>query len=131
MSALRKVLSIALLAVFGLPFLLPLFTLSASAEMNLPACCRRGGKHHCMMSASERAKMEGSQVAVHAPEEACPCCPATLHVPSPVAVVAALHVPMAAPQFASMQVTAKAVRAAKARQGDPFSTRGPPNFELC
>jgi hypothetical protein len=49
------------------------------AQSELPACCRRGGKHHCMMSAAERARMMGEQndgasklVRVSAPLEKCP-----------------------------------------------------------
>lgn len=35
--------------LFALPFTLPLFGADAAAA-SVPACCRRNGKHHCMMS---------------------------------------------------------------------------------
>jgi hypothetical protein len=43
----RRLLAISLLMLCGLPFALPLFGANA-AEANLPVCCRRNGKHHCM-----------------------------------------------------------------------------------
>jgi hypothetical protein len=44
----RRLLAISLLLLFTAPFVLPLFG-SSAAEAALPACCRRNGKHHCMM----------------------------------------------------------------------------------
>jgi hypothetical protein len=45
---LRPFSAILLLIVFGLSLLSPL--LGADDESNLPACCRRAGKHHCSMT---------------------------------------------------------------------------------
>jgi len=45
----RRILAISLLLLFGLPLVSPLFALPSSNDSNLPACCRRNGKHHCMM----------------------------------------------------------------------------------
>jgi hypothetical protein len=39
-----------LLVGFSLPLIAPLFA-SGVPEASLPACCRRSGKHHCMMTA--------------------------------------------------------------------------------
>lgn len=65
MEALRKTLSILLLAAFGLPFLSTLLEGSAGAESTLPACCRRSGAHHCMMSAAQLETLQQSaQVTV-------------------------------------------------------------------
>jgi len=65
MMALRKSLSILLLAVFGLPFVSPLLDMTAGAESNLPACCRRNGAHHCMMSAEQmEALLHGDHFTV-------------------------------------------------------------------
>lgn len=44
----RRLLAISLLLLFTTPFVLPLFGTSA-VEATIPACCRRNGKHHCMM----------------------------------------------------------------------------------
>jgi hypothetical protein len=44
----RRALAIFLMVGFSLPLIAPLFV-SAAAASSLPACCRRDGKHHCMM----------------------------------------------------------------------------------
>ncbi|MFI5093006.1 MAG: hypothetical protein ACHQIK_06155 [Candidatus Acidiferrales bacterium] len=44
-----RAMSGALLAFFLLPFFVPFF--NPGSESNLPACCRRDGKHHCAMLA--------------------------------------------------------------------------------
>jgi hypothetical protein len=72
MKALRKLLSIALLAVFGLPFVSPLFAFSLKSDRGVAACCRRNGKHQCMMSAGERASVSRRAPAFSAPTERCP-----------------------------------------------------------
>jgi hypothetical protein len=55
----RRLLAISLLLLFGFPLISPLFALTANAEMNLPACCRRNGAHHCSMSLAERGLLAG------------------------------------------------------------------------
>ena len=47
-DTLRRLLSIALLCFFGLQFVVPLLAMGRTPESRLPACCRRGGDHHCM-----------------------------------------------------------------------------------
>ena len=44
----RRVLALLLLATIGSPLILPAL---ANAHSDLPACCRRDGKHHCAMQA--------------------------------------------------------------------------------
>lgn len=44
----RRVLAATLVAVFTLPLVSPVFTARIEVA-NLPPCCRRNGKHHCMM----------------------------------------------------------------------------------
>jgi hypothetical protein len=43
----RRALALLLLAVVGSPLITPLLLAGSRAE--LPACCRRDGKHHCGM----------------------------------------------------------------------------------
>lgn len=83
---LRRLLSILLLAVFGLPFVAPLLALGQGADAGLPACCRRSGAHHCAMSMGEREQLASSNGASSdskghrwkAPSERCPYCPASV-----------------------------------------------------
>jgi len=49
----RRVLAIPLLILFILPVALPFFS-AGEAEASVPVCCRRSGKHHCMMMLSSR-----------------------------------------------------------------------------
>jgi hypothetical protein len=75
---LRKLIAIALLAVFGLPFASSLFALTPKSEANLPACCRRSSKHHCMMSKADRDRLLSPKAGFSAPMEKCPYCPAAI-----------------------------------------------------
>jgi hypothetical protein len=69
---LRRFLSILLLAMFGLPFVSPLLAMTAKSEPNLPVCCRKDGKHHCMTGTGERTKVANGDAQFHAPVEKCP-----------------------------------------------------------
>jgi hypothetical protein len=44
----RRLLASALVLAFFSPLIAPVFTASV-IEVDLPACCRRNGKHHCVM----------------------------------------------------------------------------------
>ena len=77
---LRRLLSILLLAVFGLPAVSPLFGLSTTEATRLPACCRRDGKHHCMASMADRGNLTRRGTQFGAPAEKCPYCPSALAV---------------------------------------------------
>lgn len=79
----RRALSISLLLLFSFTLMSPLLA-SDVVQANLPACCRRAGKHHCAMpdSNSEQRKSVGIVA------EKCPYIPAA---------IAALHLPVLAP----------------------------------
>ncbi|MGA2277972.1 MAG: hypothetical protein ABSG00_10215 [Terracidiphilus sp.] len=69
----RRIVSIALMLTFSLTLIAPL--LASEADANLPPCCRRNGKHHCMMRSMERrGDKENSFTSV---SEKCPCLPAS------------------------------------------------------
>ena len=70
----RRIVSIALLAVFSWQIAAPAF--SPDAEANLPPCCRRHGKHHCMMR--WMARQESGHPAFTTVAESCPYGPAFL-----------------------------------------------------
>lgn len=70
----RRIVSIALLAVFSWQFAAPAF--SPDAEANLPPCCRRHGKHHCMMR--WMVQQESGHPAFTTVTERCPYGPASV-----------------------------------------------------
>jgi hypothetical protein len=55
--------------IFSTLLMAPLF--ASDPEANLPPCCRRNGKHHCMMSERQDGRPEFAAV-----REKCPCFPA-------------------------------------------------------
>jgi hypothetical protein len=68
----RRTLSILLFAATLLPLLAPLLTIAAGAQSNVPACCRRDGKHHCMMGNVEALLGNSGHPRLIAPIEKCP-----------------------------------------------------------
>jgi hypothetical protein len=80
MDLLRKLLTILLLAFFGLPIVSPLFAESAMEAGRIPACCRRNGEHHCTMTATERNNLKQGEDPSRfaAPPETCPYAPAAV-----------------------------------------------------
>lgn len=91
MDPLRRLISILLLAVFGLPFALPMLAMGQDAEAGMPACCRRSGKPHCMMRMDRRYTLVTNEPQFKAPPEKCPYCPApgAISYPHPLATPAA------------------------------------------
>jgi hypothetical protein len=76
MEPMRRALAMVLLTLFSLPLIAPAFAL-APDESQLPACCRRGGKHQCASSS-------------YVVSEKCPHCPFThplLMPPHPLASI--------------------------------------------
>src|SRR5690348_551797 len=71
----RRALSILLVLVFGMPALVPLLGAATSGDASIPACCRRHGQHHCLMSDSEGSMLQATGVAApefRAPAPKCP-----------------------------------------------------------
>ncbi len=72
---LRRLLSILLFWATLFPTIAPALSAGAMGQSTLPACCRRGGKHHCTMSPEARALMLGEQdssTRIGTPPEQCP-----------------------------------------------------------
>jgi hypothetical protein len=63
----RRSVAIFLALLFSWMLVLPAF--AASAESNLPACCRKNGKHHCMIGMGRPSASSASFAAVG---EKCP-----------------------------------------------------------
>lgn len=78
MKALRKLLSMLLLAIFSFLFLAPLFALAGPVDGGVPMCCRRNGTHHCQMSMADRADAAPAGVQLRAPVEKCPFAPCAM-----------------------------------------------------
>jgi hypothetical protein len=66
----RRSVAILLALVFNWMLIVPAF--ASSAESNLPACCRKNGKHHCMMRMQSSS---GSGASLAAIDEKCPYFP--------------------------------------------------------
>jgi len=116
----RRIVSILLVALFWagpVSALLP-----ASADAQLPACCRRHGAHHCAMSSANGAQTVAGH-ALAAPAK-CPFYhrsgPATAPSFTPAAQPAVAQLPQAAARFAAMQ--GAVLYRARAQ-----SSRGPPH----
>ena len=72
-----RISAMILLALFFSMNVLPLLSAQGSDETSLPACCRKNGKHHCMMSMSERTQLAQRDPQFTAPIEKCPYSPAS------------------------------------------------------
>jgi hypothetical protein len=127
MIEMRRVPAILLVFLLGFPLIGP--ALFADAESNLPACCRRDGKHHCGMTDRDVADAPSSGVAVDALRAKCP------FFPNGGAVVP--HSETALPAGSQTAGISIVVRVATAPQGDAgyrisfdrsHHKRGPPSL---
>jgi hypothetical protein len=69
----RRLIALSLMTMFSWTLIAPLF--GPGADANLPPCCRRNGKHHCMMRMMQRPG--GNQKGFTSVTEKCPCQPAS------------------------------------------------------
>jgi len=106
----RRLLSILLFWATLFPIIAPALSTGALGQSTLPACCRRGGQHHCDMSPEARAlllhELDGT-TRIGAKPDPCPYRQRSLVVshlqtphfgraPAPASI--ALHAPSAAAQ---------------------------------
>jgi hypothetical protein len=67
----RRAIALSLLTIFSWMLIAPIF--GPDAEASLPPCCRRHGKHHCIMQRLlALSGVPGGPPVVH---ECCPCQP--------------------------------------------------------
>jgi hypothetical protein len=71
----RRFIAILLLAILSSSLSAPLFGLSSNADSNLPACCRRNGKHHCAAGMAMAMQIDRSGKQIRTVSEKCPYCP--------------------------------------------------------
>ncbi len=127
----RKLLSILLLAVLGLPFAAPLLAQRAMDD-GLPACCRKGGKHHCMMGNMSVHK-DGSVATlptVHALPERCPYCVASAAAWHPDPSASAFHDTLFVHVLTHAFVQAQSETNRRVSRDRSRQKRGPPQFSL-
>jgi hypothetical protein len=67
----RRAVAISLMMLFSWTLIAPFFVRDADA--NLPACCRRSGRHHCAMRMM--GELAGNQRGFTTVVEKCPYCP--------------------------------------------------------
>jgi hypothetical protein len=129
-GAMRRVPAILLVFVFSFSLIAP--AVFSDAESNLPACCRRDGKHHCGMTDREMADMAqtpSSGLAVNALRAKCPFFPSGgAVVPNPQAVLLTASQPARA--SIDSQIASPAQREAGYRISFNRShqKRGPPSL---
>jgi len=78
--AVRRLLALAIAVLIVLPAISPLFALSGEGDPARPACCRRDGKHHCMLAdmqnmdgaAPSSSAQSGTRMTGAAVSERCP-----------------------------------------------------------
>lgn len=75
----RRVPAIVLLVLFNFALIGPVWIGDADSRANLPACCRRDGKHHCAMSQGAMSEQAMSQAMM--PRESGPALSANTKCP--------------------------------------------------
>ena len=124
----RRLLSILLLAILGLgPAMaeVPARGLFSGwtgkvDESHVPVCCRRGGKHHCAMNATE----DGER-AISA-NEPCPCAPRGLVSTAPTIAAMAAAQTHATPLAVTLRGLRAGREAAFRNERRARPKRGPP-----
>jgi hypothetical protein len=122
---LKRTLASLLLVLISFPLIGPALFAGSDSDSNLPACCRRDGKHHCaMMDAADRQKSEAGP-ALKATK--CPQFPSTTVAPG-CAKTIVLSVSPAIGTVLQVQPACfqRAERIARATFSRSLQKRGPP-----
>jgi hypothetical protein len=129
----RRFAAILMLAMLGAFYAVPLVhAVSSDPESDLPACCRRHGKHHCaMMDQYLRLKASGKPT-FNVPPEHCPFYPQGL--PQTWAPFVAALLPARGAAYTALQSRPACPAQTQARYRISFDRtrqkRGPPASSL-
>ncbi len=122
-TPMRRWLAIPMLFMFLLPLVSGFLGIS-EAEASLPACCRRGGQHHCDLMGDPSSDNK-SAISIR---EKCPYSPAALSV----VVLPSFAPPTSAAIFAEVMQHASVAPQTDARRRISFDRsrqkRGPPSL---
>ena len=127
----RRILSILLFWATLFPMVAPALSTGAMGQSMLPACCRRGGMHHCSMSPEEQARvmreLEGgirfSKMPEQCPYRQCSLVAAHLQVFTTSATVTHAAFLLHAPSVAAQAECLRRISFDRSRQ-----KRGPPSL---
>ncbi len=130
----RRLLSILLFWATLFPSIAPSLTTGAMGQSTLPACCRRGGQHHCEMSPEVRALLlheDDGSTRINAQPQQCPYRQHSLgasHLQTLAAGAAATHAAFSLhePSAAAQAECLRRISFDRSRQ-----KRGPPSFFLA
>jgi len=132
--AVRRLLSIAIAFLIVLPTISPLFALGKADDVSRPACCRKDGKHHCMlvdMESSSSVAQSGTRVTAATVSERCPygskSLPGATHPDWSLQLSEAIYAGIVAhPSIAPQTESKRRISADRSRQ-----KRGPPAIALA
>ncbi len=127
----RRLLSILLFWATLFPSFAPALTTGALGQSTLPACCRRGGQHHCEMSPEVRALLlheDNGSTRIGAKPEQCPygqrsLAASHLQVLSPGVIATQVAFSLHEPSAAAQAECLRRISFDRSRQ-----KRGPPFF---
>jgi hypothetical protein len=122
----RRLLAALLVSVFSFSLIGP--ALIGDADSSLPACCRRGGQHHCaMVDMDQDAAASESGPVLKAHADKCPYFPkgAALLPHSGAALLAASHALLAIP-LSQLTAQSQAEGGYRISLGRSHQKRGPP-----
>jgi hypothetical protein len=124
----RRVLSILLMACFALGPLTA--ALQADDDSRLPACCRRHGAHHCVMSAADTGAAMGAKAdpALSAPLQ-CPYYPRSVARSTATGVALVADRQHAAQTIEARRATAASQPMTLSASARAHSVRGPPSIQ--
>jgi hypothetical protein len=128
----QRLLVFALLLAFLMPWGLQLLAGARTSDADLPACCRRNGMHHCMMSPAEKQAMFRAMISnertFRAPMQRCPFWPSHLTLVFPGTIPATEPTPELSltPPSARERSPQQAESMRRATELRTRHTRGPP-----